>query len=126
MNVGFGQMWEEILIHHVDNTVSNHKALVLNCALTRENCYFRGTRRFHFETMWMKEENFEATVKEAWGSDRGFGIKECIKVCTAHLGHWNIHCFKRVTKEIQCLKSEQSDLNMITPSWDQEDTQQVV
>lgn len=47
----FGQLREKILIQHVDNTVSDHKALVLECALNVVNQSQRRQSRFHFETI---------------------------------------------------------------------------
>lgn len=120
MNVGFWQLWHKVLIHHIDNTVSDHTALLLECDLPSATIRHGGARRFLFETMWMKEENFEEVVKEAWSSGDSVNIDTRIQRCASTLTHWNHHSFKRVTKEIQGLKKEMAELNLINPSMEQE------
>lgn len=106
MNVQFGQLWEKILIHHGENTVSDHKTLLLECAINGVASPRGGSWRFHLETMWMKEERFEDVVKEAWTTNTLDIIDGRIKHCTLRLNQWNVSSFKRVKKEIKQLKRE--------------------
>lgn len=120
MNVEFAQLWSRIIIHHVDNTVSDHKALVLEGSTNNEESSPRRALRFHFETMWMKEDNFEEVVKGAWDNSNHMNIVTQINSCASQLDHWSRHSFKSITKEIRQCKQEIAALNLVQPTTEQE------
>jgi hypothetical protein len=62
----FLDMFRELKVWHVQNTLSDHCALVVEClehSLSRR----RRKRNFRYENMWQRDPSYMAMIRDAWG-----------------------------------------------------------
>ena len=91
-------------IHHLDCFHSYHKTIIL-CMDSELNRFYRKSRPFQFEAMWLKDSTCEEVVRNSWkqfdlsGSMWSFNIN--ISSCQDNLRVWNRNTFGHVRNTLQ-------------------------
>ncbi|XP_075653882.1 uncharacterized protein LOC142624234 [Castanea sativa] len=117
---GYGCIWERIdralgtiewrnkflqaRLFHIANLASDHCVLLLRL----DQCARQADKRvklFHFEAMWLKHEQCEEVVKEAWETGLQSGrvnpIESCLEGCRIALTKWYSQVFGHVGKKLK-------------------------
>ena len=101
-NVEWLQQFQNIKIHNLVDTTSDHSPLFL--AETSTICHKR-KRRFHFEAIWIRKADCKDVIEEVWkdGLSRGTpnGLCEGLKQCASTLTSWSKSTFGRISKRIK-------------------------
>ena len=65
---------------------------------------------FRFESMWLKDEQCEEVVFEAWERGKNMGtqnlFKQCMEECRRSLSSWNKNKFGHVGQKISTLQKK--------------------
>ena len=94
--------FEEVKVHHLVDSTSNHCALFIsNPQVTKR----LRSRRFHFEAFWTKKEDCKGIIELVWGSISDMNTPEgmaCgLKHCASKLASWNSITPGQIPKLIQ-------------------------
>ena len=94
-------------LYHVANPALDHYVLLLR--LDQASRQTKGRAKlFHFESMWLKHNQCEGVVKEAWESElwmqRTNPIEGCLENCRRALTRWNSQVFGHVGQNIERLQ----------------------
>ena len=86
-------------MYNVASYSSDHNMLILK-AIPPKCRNKRGKRLFRFEAMWLKEDECDEVVKEAWGRGQMVGDQNhfgrCMQECCLSLQSWNSTNFGHV------------------------------
>ena len=103
-------------LYHVANSASDHCVLLLQLDQAPRQTKGRA-KIFRFESMWLKHDQCEGVVKEAWEAGlwmQGTNpIEGCLESCRRALSRWNSQVFghvgqniERMQRELQLLESQ--------------------
>ena len=70
-------MFSEVRLHHVAASTSDHCMLVLKAPRARRRKHKR-SKMFKFESMWLKDEQCEEVVSEAWERGKNMGTQKSV------------------------------------------------
>ncbi|XP_075649952.1 uncharacterized protein LOC142620474 [Castanea sativa] len=89
-------------VHHVADSTSDHHALLISDSTSKS---YAKENRFHFEAMWVKNDECRAIIESSWGMGIDLstpkGIMENIKHCAAELCSWSSEAYGQIPKNIQ-------------------------
>jgi hypothetical protein len=113
----FLSMFPMTQVEHIPTEESDHMALLVKIAAESHRRVPRGARGFKFEEMWVKHENYEAMVKEAWeqGGVSALGINGLwrrLHDMSGHIERWSFETFGSVRAEIKALRSKLEEAKM--------------
>lgn len=85
---------------------SDHKPIILYLKERMTRNIAR--KAFRFESMWIRDNNFQQVVENAWNMTNmsESGLTEKLKICSDHINSWNVNVFGNVRKKIRDLKHE--------------------
>jgi len=105
----FLDLFNDVKVHHVQTTESDHCCLVLECA-KRHSRRRRQRRQFRYENMWRRDPSYNRAVEEAWLDP---GDHASLGQVTDHLGRlgrclsdWDRNTFGSVRKTLVQLRAE--------------------
>ena len=102
-------MFPEVRLHHVAASTSDHCMLVLKAPRARRRKH-RRSKMFRFESMWLKDEQCEEMVSEAWERRKNMGTQnlftQCMDECRRSLSSWNKNTFGHVGQKISTLQKK--------------------
>ena len=114
VSTNWASLFPGLRLYNVATCSSDHNILILKTLPTKSRNKKR-QRLFKFEAMWIKDEECEAVVKEAWEKGRILGDQNqfgrCMDECRSSLQSWNRTNFGHVdrkiaslSKKLQCLE----------------------
>ena len=89
-------------LHHLTSSASYHSPLSLRF-VRKKNCK-ESKKVFRFESMWLKDLQYEKVVMDAWteglSSLTNFPLISCLNACRSQLEVWNKAEFGHVRRKI--------------------------
>ena len=99
-------------LFHLANSASDHSVLMLK--LEQATRQPRNRKIFHFEAMWLKHEQCEEVVREAWETGIHMGrentMEHCLENCRIALTAWNSRVFGHVGKNLEHMQKKLQSL----------------
>ena len=99
-------------LFHLANSASDHSVLMLK--LEQAMRQPRNKKIFHFEAMWLKHEQCEEVVREAWETGIHMGrentMEHCLENCRIALTAWNLRVFGHVGKNLEHVQKKLQSL----------------
>ena len=114
VSTNWTSLFPRVRLYNVATCTLDHNMLILK-ALPPKSRNKRRQHLFRFEAMWIKEEECDGVVKEAWERGRSLGSQNhfgrCMNECHSSLQSWNSTNFGHVgwkiaslTKKLQWLE----------------------
>ncbi|KAL9677208.1 hypothetical protein QQ045_005436 [Rhodiola kirilowii] len=96
VNSAWRELYPNNQLKHIPTTTYDHVMLLIEFNVVSR---YRRLKMFRFEPMWIRKEDFESTVKEAWGSNHDSSlIMSKLKLCSEALASWSKEKFGKVQK----------------------------
>ncbi|KAK3043651.1 hypothetical protein RJ639_000067 [Escallonia herrerae] len=100
-------------VSHQFSHTSNHLPILLSTRSTQAFVRKRGKKSFKFESMWVKREDCERTIKEAWDrtleGDIFSNFLSKIRTCGLGLMKWNKDIIGNIQMKIREMKHRLED-----------------
>ena len=88
----WSQKFPTVQVHHISSSLSNH-CLLWICSNDDNVCFYKRGRPFRYKVMWMKDDQCEGVIKDAWDEQHwGNPINNLVtkvEACYTKLKTWN-------------------------------------
>lgn len=104
----FLDLYREVKVWHVQNTLSDHCCLIAECM--EHSASRRRRKNFRYENMWQRGPSYMALIRDAWDQNAGAGgldeMQLSLRGVKSRLQTWERDVFGSVRKSLAALRHE--------------------
>ena len=120
----WSQLFPTVRVHHIPSTLSDHCPLWL-CSDDENVRFYKKSRPFRFEAVWLKDERCEGVIKKAW-SDRTMGepvdkLIRKVDACRSSLQTWSRTSFGNIRRLLIQKKKQLAQAEAMSMAGDHHD-----
>ena len=120
----WSQLFPTIRVHHLPGTLSDHCPLWL-CSDDENVKFYKKSRPFRFEAVWLKDEGCEVVIKKAWsGRNMGEPVDRLIwkvDACRSSLQTWSRTSFGNIRRLLTQKKKQLAQAEATSMAGDHHD-----
>ena len=109
VSTSWASVFPQQRLHHVAASTSDHCMLLLKCTQTSWRRK-RKPKLFRFESMWLRDNQCDDLVIDAWEQGECMGglypLNTCLNECRDALTHWNKTTFGHAGRKISTLRKK--------------------